>query len=81
MINLSIMTTLWLITSFNYYLIQFLVNTFKQIYTTAVCSSVSEIIGIAAGGALYNIYGLKASLSMSFSLALVGACCLLVYGL
>ena len=31
-INLSIMIPVWLITTFNYYLIQFLINTFDQIY-------------------------------------------------
>ena len=53
------MCVVWLITSFNYYLIQFLVNTFDQIYTTAVFSSVSEMVGIVAGGALFNELGVK----------------------
>jgi len=75
------MTMCWLVTSFNYYLIQFLVNTFKQVYTTAIFSSISELIGIAAGGSLYSQLGLKVSLSMSFSLAFVGAILIIMYGL
>lgn len=75
------MMTVWLITSFNYYLIQFLINTFDQIYTTAVFSSISEIVGIVAGGALYSSLGIKASISFSYSLALLGAVLVLGYGL
>lgn len=75
------MCMVWLITSFNYYLIQFLVNTFDQIYTTAIFSSCSEMVGIVAGGALFERLGIKASLCLSFSIALFGACLLLVYGL
>jgi len=80
-VNLMIMACVWLITSFNYYLIQFLVNTFDQIYTTAVFSSVSEMVGIVAGGAFYTNLGIKSSLSLSFSLALFGAILILLYGL
>ena len=47
------MATVWLITSFNYYLIMFLVNTFDQIYMTAVFSSMSDVSGIVAGGILF----------------------------
>ena len=75
------MCVVWLITSFNYYLIQFLVNTFDQIYTTAVFSSVSEMVGIVAGGALFNELGVKKSLSLSFSIALIGSTMILGYGL
>lgn len=73
--------TVWLVTSFNYYLIQFLINTFKQIYTTAIFSSISEIVGIVAGGALYQYYGVKGSLSLSFFIATVGAMAIVGYGL
>ena len=75
------MCLVWLITSFNYYLIQFLVNTFDQIYTTAIFSSCSEMVGIVAGGALYERLGIKGSFSLSFGLAVLGACLLLAYGL
>ena len=81
MINLAVMTSCWLVTSFNYYLIQFLINTFKQVYTSAVLSSVSEIIGTAFGGSLYAMYGLKQGMTMSFALALFGSLLILGYGL
>ena len=75
------MTSCWLVTSFNYYLIQFLINTFKQVYTSAVLSSISEIIGTACGGSLYTMYGLKQGMTMSFALALLGSLLILGYGL
>ena len=78
---MCIMMLVWLITSFNYYLIQFLINTFDQIYTTAIFSSISEVIGIFAGGALYQYCGVRGSLSISFGLALFGATLILLYGL
>lgn len=73
--------TVWLITSFNFYLIQFLINTFDQVYTTAIFSSVSEICGIIAGGFLFQRYGVKGSLFASFCFALSGSLLLLLYGL
>lgn len=79
--NLVVMTTCWLVTSFNYYLIQFLINTFKQVYETAILSSISEMVGIAAGGSLYAKMGLKMSLSMSFAMAFVGSLMIIGYGL
>ena len=48
---------------------------------TAVFSSVSEIIGIMVGGALYAEYGVKKSLSMSYGLAVGGAMMIILYGL
>jgi len=80
-INLAVMATVWLITSFNYYLIMFLVNTFDQIYMTAVFSSMSDVSGIAFGGILFQQLGIKRSLSYSFMLSVSGALMLLGYGL
>jgi len=39
------------------------------------------MIGIVAGGALFERLGIKRSLSLSFSIALFGASLLLLYGL
>jgi len=75
------MTACWLITSFNYYMLQFLINTFKQVYVTAILSSVSEIMGIVAGGAFYTKLGLSKSLSMSYLIGVIGAVAIVLYGL
>ena len=74
------MALVWLIVSFSYYLITFLTNTFDQVYTTAISSGFSEIAGIVTGGALYSRLGPRASLSISFAIALFGAFSLLFYG-
>lgn len=75
------MGIVWLATSFNYYLIQFLINTFEQVYWTAIFSSISEIMGYFTGACLLNKLGVRASLSVSFGLAFIGATLLLFYGL
>ena len=80
LVNLGIMALVWLIVSFSYYLITFLTNTFDQVYTTAISSGVSEVAGIVTGGALYSRLGPRASLSISFGVAFLGAFSLLFYG-
>lgn len=80
-INLAIMALVWLIVSFCYYLINFLTNTFDQVYLTAISSGVSELAGAITGGTLFAKLGLKASLSISFGFALTGSSLLLLYGL
>ena len=53
------MIPVWLITTFNYYLIQFLINTFDKIYETGVMASGSEALGMIAGGFLLQWFGIK----------------------
>ena len=52
-INLLIMCFIWLSTSFNFYLIQFLINTFDQVYESALGSATSEVLAYAFAGLLY----------------------------
>ena len=75
------MCFIWLSTSFNFYLIQFLINTFDQVYTSAVGSSISEILAYAFAGVLYQTSGIKASLFVSFGVAFIGGMAILTYGL
>jgi len=75
------MTFIWLSTSFNFYLIQFLINTFEQVYLSAIGSATSEILAYVFAGALYQLVGLKSSLFISFGIAFSGGCALLTNGL
>ena len=75
------MTFIWLSTSFNFYLIQFLINTFEQVYLSAIGSAASEVLAYVFAGALYQMVGLKASLFLSFGIAFSGGCSLLSFGL
>ena len=43
--NLIVMTLVWLSCSFNFYLIQFLLTSFEQVYSTTILSSLSDILG------------------------------------
>ena len=52
--NLLIMMFIWLTTSFDYYLVQFLVNTFDQVYISAIASSISDILSYIFGGYIYS---------------------------
>ena len=45
MINLAIMTVMWLVMSFNYYLINYLASNFANAYSVVVASQISEVIG------------------------------------
>merc|ERR1712087_290522 len=61
--------------------IQFLINTFDQVYTSAIGSSISEILAYAFAGVLYQVSGIKSSLFLSFGIAFIGGIAILAYGL
>ena len=65
---------------FNWYLVQFLVNTFDEVYLSAIGSSVSDIIGYLFGGVLFYKFGTKASLFISFAISTIGGIAILCYG-
>jgi len=72
---------IWLTCSFNFYLIQFLINTFDQIYLTALGSSASDLLGYSTGGLFRNYLGIKPTFISGFSLAVVGGLVIIFYGL
>lgn len=53
LINLILISVLWLSSAFGYYLIFSLINTFEEVYVTGLTSSASEIFAIAISGVLY----------------------------
>ena len=75
------MSVVWFATSFDYYLLSFLANTFENPYPPAVLGSIAELIAYAVAGVLYKNAGLKISVSSSFGLALFGGICMLIWGL
>ena len=75
------MIPVWLIITFNYYLIQFLINTFDEVYKTGLMSSGAEITGMVGGGLFLQILGIKKSLALSFGFSLLGAILVMSYGL
>ena len=75
------MMMVWLASSFDYYLINFLVNTFEQVYLSALLSGFSEIIAYMCGGILYARIGLKYSIACCFTLASGAGLVILFVGL
>jgi Na+/melibiose symporter-like transporter len=75
------MTIVWLSTSFGYYLILTLVNTFDNVYEVAITNNVSEILAYFLSGLFYERIGVKLSLILSFAISALGGVLLLVWGL
>lgn len=80
-INLACMVCVWLITVFDFYLISFLVNTFDQIFMSAIAAAVSELFAQAIGGYAYERVGVRTSMCVSYAMAAVGGFVMLFYGL
>jgi len=79
--NLVIMTMVWLITVFDFYLIGFLVNTFEQIFYSTIASGVSEFVSQAFGGVIFEKMGARNSLCLSYTIAAIGGSSVYFYGL
>ena len=79
--NLSIMILVWLFTVFNNYLLGFLVNTFDQIFYSAIANQVSELASKAISGVLFARLGVRSSLSVSFAMSALGGLVMYNYGL
>ena len=75
------MSMMWLATSFNYYLIGYLLNTFEEVYLSATLSSLSELAAYGIAGVLYKKLGLKLTISMSFAIAVIGGVLIIFVGL
>ena len=81
MINLILMSFVWLTTSFGYYLIMMLTNTFDNVYASALVSSISEIVAYIISGLFYDKIGVKLSLILSFAISFIGGILILAWGL
>ena len=75
------MSVVWLATSFGYYLILTLINTFENVTQVALVSSASEMVGYVLSGIFYERIGVKLSLVGSFLVSLAGGVLILTWGL
>ena len=75
------MCLIWLATSFGYYLILMLVNTFDNVYPTALTSAGSEMVGYIVSGLFFEKIGVKRSLVLSLSISTLGGILILSWGL
>ena len=78
--NLVLMSMVWLSTSFGYYLILTLINTFDKVYVTAFTSSFSEAVAYIVSGLFYEKVGVKLSLGGAFTISAIGGLLILFQG-
>ena len=81
MINLVVMTFIWMIVVYNVTLTNFLFNTFENVYLSAVAGNIGTCIGYAIGGWFLHKMKTKGSLGLSFILSTIGGVLILVFGL
>ena len=81
LLNFILMAFIWLISTSNYYIILYLLNTFDQVYLCATASSLSEMLAYLVTGYIFEFLGPKKSYSVSFGMAFVGGIVLLFVGL
>lgn len=75
------MNFLWIVASFDYFLINFQLKYIKgDIFVNTIVSSVSEVIAYLVSGALYSTIGPKISFVSSFALAIVGSIFYVIFG-
>ena len=75
------MSLVWFSTSFGYYLILSLINTFDNVYVSAVISSLSELAAYILSGLFYLRIGVKQSMIIAFLISTFGGIVILAWGL
>ena len=81
LINLIIMTALWIISSFDYYLLNFQTKHIEgNIFLNTFSSSISELPATIISGLMYKKLGLKITLVFWFSNAFLGGLCYVLFG-
>lgn len=78
LVNLVVMTMVWLSGSFNYYLISYQLKYLPgDLYINGVVSSLSEILANVTSGFSLYAFGIRNALVISFILAACGMLCLI----
>ena len=75
------MSLVWLTSSFGFYLILSLINTFDEIYITGLTSSFSDILSYVVGGYFYEKAGVKVTLIVCFAMSTLGGILIISWGL
>lgn len=80
-INLLIMMVVWLVSSVDFYMINYLVNTFDEVYLCALAVSFSDFLAEALSAVIYPRLRARWSYFSYFSFSTVGGAIVLAYGL
>ena len=81
LINLLLMTTIWLSTAFSQFLLRNLASTVEQVFLSAVFASVSELVACATAGIVFQFAGIRISLAIAFAIAFIGSVSIVGYGM
>ena len=74
------MTFCWLSSSFNYYMVSFLLKYFPgNIYVNSIMSVLSELIAYAVGGVMFDKLGVKLGFIVAFGIAFAGGLGIVYY--
>lgn len=78
--NLAIMAVVWLTSSFNYYLVGYLLKYFPgSIYMNSCISVMSELISLTLSGFVYQALGPRITLTFFFSISTIGGLLILIF--
>jgi len=81
LVNLAVMTFMWVTCSFNYYMIALYVKYLPgNIYVNCIAGAVAELFANATGGLLYAKLGMKISITSLFVMSAIGGFCILLVG-
>ena len=75
------MAFLWLAVVFNYYLLLYMINSFRLVYLSAIGNSLSDLTGNYLGYKLQTFLSIKATLLVSLGISLLGGLAIYLYGL
>eukprot|EP00347_Sterkiella_histriomuscorum_P017063 403350803 len=79
-INLTILVTIWIASSFNYYLINFQLKYIEgDFFINSIVASLVEVPAFLLSGYLYQKLGVKFVLPFSFSVSIVGSILLIIF--
>lgn len=79
-LNIILMSFCWLTSSFNYYMVGFLLKYFPgSIYVNGSISALSEVVATCTAGYFYAKLGVKKAFIISFGIAAVGGFGILLY--
>ena len=74
LINMVCLLILWVVSAFNYFLINFQLKYIEgDIYTNTIISSVSEVTAYIISGALYQRLGAKIPFIGCFLISIIGS--------
>ena len=81
LINLIILTVVWIASAFNYFLINFRMKYIEgNIFVNTSVASSSEIVAYILGGIAYHKIGIRFTLITSFAISCFGSICLNIWG-